>query len=125
MDDRASDYSVLNAVSLVADNCWCGGIVTGEATGDWRALDLARTPVSLEYTSGGKREVETATTGAVLDNPLNVLAWAANVLAGQGRPLEAGMWVMTGSALRTRFAEAGDRAVYTIEGLGSVTVDIA
>lgn len=124
VEDRASDYSKLNAVSLVADNCWCGGIVLGEATGDWRALDLTRNPVSLDYTSGGKRETETATTGAVLNDPLNVLAWAANVLAGQGRGLEAGMWVMTGSALRTRFAEAGDRAVYTIKGLGSVTVDI-
>ncbi|EDP61814.1 putative hydratase [alpha proteobacterium BAL199] len=124
VEDRASDYSKLNAISLVADNCWCGGIVTGAATGDWRALDLTQTPVRLEYTSGGKAETETATTGAVLDSPLNVLAWVANVLAGQGRPLEAGMWVMTGSALRTRFAEAGDRAVYTIEGLGTVTIDV-
>ncbi len=78
----------------------------------------------LEYTRGGSTEVETATTGAALGEPLNALAWVANVLGGQGRPLEAGMWVMTGSSLRTRFAEAGDRAVYTVEGLGSVEVTV-
>jgi len=125
IEDRASDYSKLDAISLVADNCWCGGIVLGRATGDWRDLDLSATPVRLEYSSDGRTEVETATTGAALGNPLNALAWVANVLGGQGRPLLAGMWVMTGSTLRTRFAEAGDRAHYTVEGLGSVEVSVA
>lgn len=124
VEDRASDYARLSAISLVADNCWCGGIVVGQAAGDWRSLDLTATPVRLEYTRGGATEVETATTGAALGDPLNALAWLANVLGGQGRPLDAGMWVMTGSALRTRFAEAGDRAVYTVEGLGSVAVTV-
>lgn len=124
VEDRASDYSKLNAISLVADNCWCGGIVVGRATGDWRSLDLTATPVRLEYSQGGNTEVETATTGAALGNPLGALAWVANVLGGQGRPLQAGMWVMTGSTLRTRFAEAGDRAVYTVEGLGSVEIAV-
>ena len=124
VEDRNSDYSKLDANSLVADNCWCGGIVLGQATGDWRALDLASNPVRLEYTGGGRTETETAVTGAALGNPLNALAWVANVLGGQGRPLEAGMWVMTGSTLKTRFAEAGDHANYTVEGLGSVEVSV-
>jgi 2-keto-4-pentenoate hydratase len=124
VEDRASDYTKLNAISLVADNCWCGGIVLGQVTGDWRSLDLSANPVRLEYSHGGATETETATTGAALGDPLNALAWVANVLCGQGRPLEAGMWVMTGSTLKTRFAEAGDRAVYTVEGLGSVEVDV-
>lgn len=124
IEDRASDYARLDANSLVADNCWCGGIVLGQATGDWRVLDLAANPVRLEYTSGGRTETETATTGAALGNPLSALAWVANLLGGQGRPLQAGMWVMTGSTLRTRFAESGDRAHYTVEGLGSVEITV-
>lgn len=125
VEDRASDYAKLDAISLVADNCWCGGIVLGKATGNWSSLDLAATPVRLEYRRGGETETEAATTGAALGNPLNALAWVANLLAGQGRPLRAGMWVMTGSTLRTRFAEAGERAVYTVDGLGSVEVTVA
>ncbi|HEY9567207.1 MAG TPA: hypothetical protein VIR38_03895, partial [Thalassobaculum sp.] len=54
VEDRASDYAKLNAISLVADNCWCGGIVVGRADGDWRGLGLASTPVRLEYTRDGR-----------------------------------------------------------------------
>ncbi len=31
---------------------------------------------------------------------------------------------MTGSAMKTRFGEAGDRMRYEVEGLGSVEMDI-
>lgn len=121
IEDRAADYGALEAVSLAADNCWCGGIVLGTAGSDWRALDLASTPVRLEYNG----ETETAVTGAALGNPLNALAWLANLLASQGRPLRAGHWVMTGSTLKTRFAQPGDRARYIVEGLGEVALTVA
>lgn len=121
IEDRNADYSRLDGVSMAADNAWSGGIVLGEATGDWRALDLATTPVRLEYND----DVEEAVTGAAMDNPLNALAWVANLLAKQGRPLRAGHWVMTGSTVKTRYPEPGDKAVYTVEGLGSVAVEVA
>ncbi len=121
VEDRDADYAHLDAVSLAADNAWSGGIVLGEADGDWHGLDLVTTPVRLDY--GG--EIETAVTGAAMGNPLTALAWVADLLADQGRPLEAGHWIMTGSTLKTRFPEPGDRAVYTVEGLGRVQIDMA
>jgi len=33
--------------------------------------------------------------------------------------------VMSGSTLATRFAKAGDHAIYTVEGLGSVEMRVA
>ena len=120
IEDRDADYGRLEAPSLAADNAWCGGIVLGEVTGDWRALDLATTPVRLDYNG----EIERAVTGAAMDNPLNALAWVADLLAEQGRSLRAGQWVMTGSTVKTRFAQPGDRAVYTVEGLGSVAIAV-
>lgn len=120
IEDRDADYGALDAISLIADNAWNGGIVLGKAEGDWRALDLATTPVRLDYNG----EIEQAVTGAAMGNPLNALAWLADLLAGQGRPLRAGHWVMTGSTLKTRFARPGDRAIYTIEGLGSVEIEV-
>jgi 2-keto-4-pentenoate hydratase len=121
IEDRDADYSRLDGVSMAADNAWSGGIVLGTATGDWRSLDLAITPVRLEYNG----EVEEAVTGAAMGNPLNALAWVANLLVEQGRPLRAGHWVMTGSTVKTRYPTVGDRAVYTVEGLGSVEVAVA
>ncbi|MEQ8584409.1 MAG: fumarylacetoacetate hydrolase family protein [Thalassobaculaceae bacterium] len=120
IEDRDADYSRLDGISMAADNAWSGGIVLGEATGDWRALDLATTPVRLDYNG----EIEEAVTGAAMGNPLNALAWVANLLVEQGRPLQAGHWVMTGSTVKTRYPKPGDRATYTVEGLGRVTLDV-
>ena len=120
IEDRAADYGRLDAISLAADNAWCGGIVLGQATSDWRDLDLTSTPVKLEYGD----DVEEAVTGAAMGNPLAALAWVADLLAAQGRPLQAGHWVMTGSTVKTRFADTGDRAVYAVEGLGSVSIEV-
>jgi 2-keto-4-pentenoate hydratase len=39
--------------------------------------------------------------------------------------MRAGEIVITGSALRTRFPQAGDEVTYRIEGLGEATVRMA
>ena len=63
-------------------------------------------------------------TGAAMGHPFEGLAWLANLLAGRGRAMQAGEIVITGSALRTRFPEAGDEVTYRIEGLGETSVRI-
>ena len=68
--------------------------------------------------------VERATTGDAMGSPLNALAWLANLLADQGRPLKKGNIVMSGSTLATKFAARGDHAIYSIDGVGSVEVRI-
>jgi len=120
IEDRNADYSNLDAATLIADNAWSGGIVLGPESKSWSKLDLTETPVTLIY--NGKTEA--ALTGAALGNPLNALAWLATLLSGQGRSLKAGDVVMSGSTLATKFARAGDCAVYAIDGLGEVEVRI-
>ena len=116
IEDRNAVYENFDAKSLVADNAWSGGVVLGAPVTDWRGFDLTATPTRLE-TSG---EIERATTGAALGNPLSALAWAANELSVQERALEAGMIVMTGSTLKTRFPGVGEQFFYEVEGIGSV-----
>jgi len=116
IEDRNAVYENFDAKSLVADNAWSGGVVLGAPVTDWRVFDLTATQTRLE----AGLETETATTGAALGNPLTALAWAANTLSAQGRPLEAGMIVMTGSTLKTRFPKAGEHFFYEVEGIGSV-----
>jgi 2-keto-4-pentenoate hydratase len=64
-------------------------------------------------------------TGAAMGHPFEALAWLADLLASRKRGMKAGEIVITGSALRTRFPEAGDHVTYRIEGLGETNVRIA
>ena len=122
IEDRHADHDDVDALSILADNAWCAGVVLGPRRTDWRALDLAGTPVSLRVNDDPPAS---ALTGAAMGNPLNSLVWLANQLASRGTSLEAGMIVMTGSTLATRFPAAGDRFVYEIQGLGAVEATIA
>ena len=120
IEDRAADYSNLDPLTLIADNAWCGGIVIGSPSKSWRQFDLANISASLSYNG----EIEVTNTGEAMGNPLNSLAWLATLLGEQGRPLQAGDIVMSGSTLATKFARKGDHAVYEVEGVGTVEVSI-
>jgi 2-keto-4-pentenoate hydratase len=122
IEDRGADYGDLDAASILTDKCWCGGVVLGTEVADWRRLDLAAAPVALIWNG---ETVDSGVAGDAMGHPLEALAWLANLLAGRGRGMRAGEIVITGSALRTRFPQAGDEVTYRIGGLGEATVRIA
>lgn len=119
IDDRDADYGDLDAKSILTDKCWCGGIVLGPPVEDWRSLDIGDLASTVTWNGAVN---DRGNTGNALGHPLNGLAWIANHLAGRGGAIVAGEVVMTGSALRTQFPKVGERCVYTIEGLGPVSV---
>ncbi len=119
IEDRDADYGDLDAASILADRCWCAGVVLGPRVTAWQALDLAAAPVELRWNG---EVVERAVTGDSMGHPFEGLAWVANHLAGRGQALRAGEIVITGSALKTRFPAAGDAVSYRIEGLGEVSL---
>jgi 2-keto-4-pentenoate hydratase len=121
IEDRGADYGDLDAASILTDKCWCGGVVLGPELADWRRLDLTSTHVELIWNG---EVVDRGVTGAAMGHPFESLAWLANLLAGRGRAMQAGEIVITGSALKTRFPEAGDEVTYRIEGLGETSVRI-
>lgn len=121
IEDRGADYGDLDAASILTDKCWCGGVVLGPEVADWQRLDLEATPVELLWNGA---VVDQGVTGAAMGHPFEGLAWLANLLAARGRGMKAGEIVITGSALRTRFPEAGDQVTYRIEGLGETTVTV-
>ncbi len=120
IEDRGADYAGFDAMSLVADNTWNAGVVLGPEIPDWRAVDWKTQPVTLDY--NGK--VERAVTGDAMGDPFQALAVVANNLHGRGERLKAGDIVITGSTLKTRFAEVGDRARYAIGELGAVELNV-
>ena len=116
IDDRNSPYP-LDMLSLVADNAWNEGIVTGEYRTSWPDLAAARGTV--------ERNSEMIDEGHgrdVLGHPFEPLRWLANHLREQGRTLHAGEIVSTGSLVTTRFPAAGERYRFTVEGIGAVEI---
>jgi 2-oxo-3-hexenedioate decarboxylase/2-keto-4-pentenoate hydratase len=116
IDDARAEYGLFDALNLIADNAWNGGLVIGPAVADWRRLDLAALRGRMKV--GGRLAGE-GVGADVLGHPLNALAWLADMLARRGRPLRAGMVVTTGSIVATQFPKAGETVEVEIEGLGT------
>ena len=121
LDDRHADYSKMDALSLIADNCWCAGVVLGPAITNWQSLALDDLKGTLQING---KTVGQGVTRDALGHPLEGLAWIANTLAQQGKKLEAGMVVITGSIIATEFLSAGDAAVFEVERLGRTALTL-
>lgn len=122
IEDRGADYGDLDAESILADRCWCAGVVLGPPVTNWQDIDLAAAPVSLTWNGA---VIDSGVAGDSMGHPFEGLAWTANHLAAQDRAMKAGELVITGSALKTRFPEPGDTITYAIAGLGETTVTVA
>jgi 2-keto-4-pentenoate hydratase len=116
IEDRNADYTNVEALSLIVENCWNGGIVMG-APKVMPVADLVGIPGRLSI--GGKIVGEGSA-----EDPCATLAWLANHVAERGRGLKAGMVVITGSLIPTVSIASGQRAVFTVEGLGDVAMNV-
>jgi len=115
IEDRHADYKSCKALSLIADNAWNGGIVIGRAKPLAPSLDLDGIAGVLK--SNGK-EVGKGKT----DDPMGALAWLANLAVERGRPMKAGMVVITGSVITTVDIAAGERLDFTLDGVGDTSM---
>jgi 2-keto-4-pentenoate hydratase len=115
IEDRHADYKQTSALSIIADNCWNAGIVPGAPVAYDPGRTLAGLPGRLTINNSRTHEGRT-------EDPLDTLAWIANLAAGQDRPLTAGMVVITGSVITTLPIAPGDRFVFTLDGLGSTEI---
>jgi 2-keto-4-pentenoate hydratase len=119
IEDRKADYSDLDARSMIADNAWCGGIVLGDPIENWRDLDLNDLDGTMFYND---EKPEVAKTG--LANPIGSLVWVVNHVTGLGETVAAGEPIITGSVIKTRYPEAGDKVVYDVGGLAEVSIAV-
>jgi 2-keto-4-pentenoate hydratase len=116
IEDRNADYAKTEALSLIVENCWNGGIVIG--TRKRVPLDDL-VGIRGKLTLGGKVVGEGSA-----EDPCATLAWLANHLAERNRDLKADMIVITGSLIPTVSIAPGQRAEFTVEGLGEVVMDV-
>ena len=116
IEDRNAVYTETNAVSMIVENCWNGGVVIGAPKA---VKPDAVIGVTGHQTVNGKQIGEGQS-----ENPFATLAWLANLLAERQRDLKAGMVVITGSVIPTFSIQAGDRCVFTVDGLGECVMDV-
>jgi len=117
VEDRNAEYRKVDVKSLVADNCWNAGVVLGAGAPFAAGRSLAGLQGILDIE--GKREAQ-----GWSEDPLEVLAWTANLLGGRGRGLKAGQIVMTGSLIATLPAVAGKTFRFAVEGLGETVFEV-
>jgi 2-keto-4-pentenoate hydratase len=120
VDERYVDWRSIGAPTLVADDFFAAGCVLGQPVSRALAPDL---PTLVGRAGVNGVEVGRGTGADVLGHPHNALAWLANHLAGRGKALRAGEFVLTGSLVQTVWLGTGDKVVMDLSGLGSVTAE--
>lgn len=85
------------------------------------SMNLQTAPCTLRIND---REAARGNGARALGDPLNVLAWLVNHLAGSGRALEAGEVVSTGTCTGLVAVAPGDRLEADFGVLGSVTCSL-
>lgn len=120
IDDRGADYRNLDALSLIADNGWNGGIVLGAFTRPWPDLEAIEAVVSMDG-----QIIDRGFGRDVLGHPFHPVAWLATHLAEQGTRLRAGDIVMTGSLVTTKFPDRSCSYRYELTGCGAVELSVS
>jgi 2-oxo-3-hexenedioate decarboxylase/2-keto-4-pentenoate hydratase len=118
IDDRHSDYSVLDAFSLIADNSWNAGVVLAEPgmPGNMAAL-TGTLRINGEV-------VDVGSSADALSHPLAVVQWLCGHLFRRGASLAAGDLIMTGSIVPTRFAKPAEDYHFELEQLPPVSMRV-
>lgn len=122
IDDRAADYAVLDAPSMIADNSWNRGLVLSTPVAMERLPILTGIRGVLELNG---EQIDAGMTDDVGGDPLVIAAWLANSLRERGRALSPGQWIMTGSMIPTRFARAGETYRFSLDGFDPVEVTVS
>ena len=106
---------------MLADNAQQRSVILGEPMALTPTLQLDRVEARVELNG---HIVATGVSSAVLDHPLNSVAWLARKLGEYGRSLRAGELIMTGSLVRQFPLAPGDRARASFSGIGAVEVRV-
>jgi 2-keto-4-pentenoate hydratase len=121
-DSRFKDWFPKLPLELViADSAVCGRVVVGHAAPKQEADELAN--VKTAVTLNGK-ELMTGVSSEVLGNPLHALKWLVGRLAEEGKTVEKGTTVSTGTFCLPKQLEKGDYTATFDHGIGSVTVHV-
>ena len=104
---------------VIADGGANHAFVLGPAISDFGAFDLSAHPVSVSVNGAKKTE---GSGGAVMGNPIMVLAWLATHLSNRGLGLKSGDIVSTGLTTPVFECAIGDTVLADFGALGSISL---
>ena len=111
----------IRITDTIADNASASHFVLGENKVHIDELDLPN--CSMSMTKNGEI-VSEGIGSACMDNPLNAALWLARVMAKNGTTLKAGEILLSGALGPMVPIEKGDHFETSIQGLGSVNIQI-
>ena len=123
VEHRFTDFRRTSVASMIADDFFSWGCVTGEPV----VLSALPELASLRggFSVNGRSPAETGTGAAILGHPLTVLAWLADHASRLGTPLEAGQIITLGSVVKTIYPEPGQVISAVFDGLPPATVTVS
>ena len=119
VDSRIGDRKAAGENTLIAAGT-VAGLVLGAPCTDWRQFDLPSHRVALHIDGEMKGEGDGS---MVLGNPLNALAWLANLCVNQGNPLTAGQIITLGTCTGLAPIAAGSVSAVDFGPLGEVRLN--
>jgi 2-oxo-3-hexenedioate decarboxylase len=119
IDSRYQDFR-FTAADVIADNASSGAFVVGHTDHQVGEVDLVAEAVVVEVDG---TQVDNATGAAVLGDPAEALALAANELAKRGLAIEAGWIVLTGGMTDAYPITPGTTITCSFDRLGSIAVE--
>jgi 2-keto-4-pentenoate hydratase len=122
VENRYGDFQSSGLGTLVADDFFHRACVLGEPIKDWQQVDLPS--ISAGVVIDGK-EVENGNGAMVLGDPLEAVIWLLKKFRNQGRSLQAGAIVLTGSMTPVRWVEKYPTHVeINLSDIGSCSLDL-
>ncbi|MGY8961755.1 MAG: 2-keto-4-pentenoate hydratase [Alphaproteobacteria bacterium] len=122
VDHRFRDFTAAATESLIADDFFSVGCVTGAPSSLAALGDLSSLTGGFKI-NGAAAEI-TGQGDAILGHPLNALVWLANHLSTRGTTLQAGHIVTLGSVVKTIYPAPGDRIEASFDRLAPVYLTI-
>ncbi|MBA3986647.1 MAG: fumarylacetoacetate hydrolase family protein, partial [Flavobacteriales bacterium] len=98
-----------------ADNCSS----TGYVMGDWQKLDREITDLKMDLIVNNV-VVESASSSAILENPLQSVVELSRLASGAGLTVKKGHIILAGAATAAQFLEKEKQVAVQIEKLGEV-----
>ena len=121
VDDRWINYSEVTTPTLLAENFFGAGCVTGTPL-DISGAELASLEGRMRVNGD---EIGSGSAADILGHPYQALAWLANHQAERGTPLKQGDIISLGSVVQTHWLAPGDEVEIEFSRLGRCSLKLA